>query len=347
MGTAEPLGYTGLTQRIRRWLQSKRLKDWYPKVRSASGSPVPMACPRVPVALRTKSLLPSKPRRERKTRLSKHDANSPVKQEVGQANAGFNPFVSENPSFSASAGFHSFKMEYPSPSASAGFNPFNLDRSLSTSASNSFQIQHPPLSTSAGSRPSEIECPSYSSWQTSPSADFNGSANTGPYVAQQNGCQRMTSSALRDPRVQLVNQTYATRPTNSMYYNAAYPRYATPQSTQIYSSPQIPTASTTISDSVFHQPSANTNTHDILFLDQDFRTTPPRTAAEVTFIESMLEYTRAEYEFWLGVKPPPPSLFSSYIEQYGEMQAHLEQRWPYPCTQPVKLRSLGPVSGVF
>ena len=97
--------------------------------------------------------------------------------------------------------------------------------------------------------------------------------------------------------------------------------------------------------STLHQREFNTGTDDSVFLNLDFRNTPPRTAAEIAFVSSALQYTRTEYKVWMKAEPPLTNVLSSYADQYREIQAHLELRWPNAYKPPVKLRTLGPVSG--
>ena len=90
---------------------------------------------------------------------------------------------------------------------------------------------------------------------------------------------------------------------------------------------------------------ANINAQNRLFNGGDFRYTLPKNAAEIAFVESVLDYTRAEYKSWMSVEPPESSHLASYAEQYCEMQEHLEKTWPFPNFPPIRLGALGPVFG--
>ena len=91
--------------------------------------------------------------------------------------------------------------------------------------------------------------------------------------------------------------------------------------------------------------STNVDTQNSLFDGGDFRYITPKTAAEIAFVKSALDYTRAEYKTWMSVEPPENSYLVSYAEQYCEMQAHLEKTWPFSSSPPIKLRAIGPVFG--
>ena len=86
------------------------------------------------------------------------------------------------------------------------------------------------------------------------------------------------------------------------------------------------------------------DTEDGLFSAGDFRHIQPKTAAEIAFVQSVLEYTRAHYRMVMLREPPESSFLTSYAEQYREIQEDLERSWSLDLP-PVKLRALGPVSG--
>ena len=281
--TAEAVGTTGLSQKVRRWQGSRGIEEWHPKSRSAKGPSMSIHASRRPAAVRTRSLLPAKSTIERNTQLCKYDPQSSVKHGGAQA--------------------------------------------------------------SAESYPRDIKYPPLSSWQTSPSADLTEFEKTSPYVSHHNEYQSTASSAARGPRAQPpppYQLGYHTRSTDQGYHNMEYPGYTTPMSGPIYSGQRDPMDYATNS---FHQPEVNIGTHDSVFLDLDFCNTRPRTVAEVAFVKSALEYTRSEYKSWMGAEPPQTCPQLSYIEQYREIQAHLEQRWPYSYKEPMKLRAMGPVFG--
>ena len=206
-------------------------------------------------------------------------------------------------------------------------------------------VNHGGTQASPVSYPFELQQPPRSCWSTSTSAGFNELANTNPYVPHNDGYQNMASPAPRAPREPLVNPRSATWPANSGHYNVPYSRYAAPRSTQIYGGQKNPMEYATDLTSAFHQRKVNTGTDDSVFLNLDFRNTPPRTAAEIDFVTTLLQYTRTDYKSWMNAEPPPTNALSSYADQYREIQAHLEQSWPDPYNPPVKLRALGPISG--
>lgn len=91
--------------------------------------------------------------------------------------------------------------------------------------------------------------------------------------------------------------------------------------------------------------STSMDAQNSLFDGGDFRYILPKNAAEIAFVKSALDYTRAEYKSWMSVEPPESSYLASYAEQYCEMQEHLEKTWSFSSFPPIKLRALGPVSG--
>ena len=85
--------------------------------------------------------------------------------------------------------------------------------------------------------------------------------------------------------------------------------------------------------------SISANTQDDLFSAGDFRYIPPRTAAEIAFVQNVLCYTRAHYKFLTLRESPESSRLLSYAEQYSKMQQDLNGDWLIRDFAPVKLRA--------
>lgn len=64
-------------------------------------------------------------------------------------------------------------------------------------------------------------------------------------------------------------------------------------------------------------------------LENDYRFSPPTTAAQAATIQAALYYTRADYAYQLGEEAPVTPAFDSYVTQYLELQNHLAARWDY------------------
>ena len=104
-----------------------------------------------------------------------------------------------------------------------------------------------------------------------------------------------------------------------------------PSTSQTY-----PTTIMTNNSLLLDQPA--TSTQNNIFLSRNLQNVRPRTQAEINSIQSALENVRREYRMELDRDPPQTTATASYTEQYNEIQAHLEQVWPYPFA-PVKLSS--------
>ena len=83
-----------------------------------------------------------------------------------------------------------------------------------------------------------------------------------------------------------------------------------------------------------------------LFPRGDFYSAQPTNIMESNFVQSMLEYSRSHYRTLMSREPPVTTTGASYTYQYWELQAHLEQLWPYLGIPP-GLRAVAPVSGTW
>ena len=93
-------------------------------------------------------------------------------------------------------------------------------------------------------------------------------------------------------------------------------------------------------------PSLSADSRGSLFPHGDFYSSLPTNIVENNFVLSMLEYTRSHYRSLMSREPPATTFGATYISQYGELQTHLEQLWPYQNTPP-ELRAVVPVAGRF
>ncbi len=91
--------------------------------------------------------------------------------------------------------------------------------------------------------------------------------------------------------------------------------------------------------------SISDDTQDDFFFGGDFRHIPPKTTAEIAFVQSTLNYTRAHYKSLMLQEPPESSHLLSYDEQYSKIQQDLNENWPIPDVAPVKLRAIRPNFG--
>ena len=74
----------------------------------------------------------------------------------------------------------------------------------------------------------------------------------------------------------------------------------------------------------------------------DFVLTPPRTPAEIAFVQTLVGYTRTQYEVIMKQPAPVTDHHASYQDQHHVMQADLLRNWPYDNGPPVTLRAVGP-----
>ena len=83
-----------------------------------------------------------------------------------------------------------------------------------------------------------------------------------------------------------------------------------------------------------------------LFSHGDFYSAQPTNVVESNFVQSMLEYSRSHYRSLMSREPPVTTTGATYTYQYWELQAHLEQLWPF-LGFPPQLRAVAPVSGTY
>lgn len=184
--------------------------------------------------------------------------------------------------------------------------------------------------------------------------------NSSMSTLSRNYSQPTTVSPMPRGKHQQLNQRYHlgtqsafAQPMNVLRSNMTYsPNVAPEFPTRYTESPKQPQSSggqrqstsvMTHTSHVLGRPGINADKQDSLFQGGDFRYVQPRTAAEIAFIQSALDYTRAEYKSRMSVEPPKSSHLASYAEQYGKIQEHLEENWPFLDSPPVKLRAIGPV----
>lgn len=186
--------------------------------------------------------------------------------------------------------------------------------------------------------------------------------NSNMSTLSRNYGQQMTASPMLRGKYQQLNQKYHlgtqsafAQPMNVLRSNMTYSPNVTPDVPTRYigsqKQPQSsggqrqPASVMTNTNDILGRPGINADTQKSLFQSGDFRYVQPRTAAEIAFVRSALDYTRAEYRSWMSVEPPESSHLASYAEQYGKIQEHLEENWPFSDSLPVKLRAIGPVFG--
>ena len=189
-------------------------------------------------------------------------------------------------------------------------------------------------------------------------------ANQNPNMStfSRNYRQQSTTSPMlrgnyqqRNQKYHLGTQSAFAQPMNVLLSNMTYSPNVTPEfptryiesqkQPQSYDGQRQPTSVMTNTNDSLGRPGINAHTQSSFFQSGDFRYVQPRTAAEVAFVRSALDYTRAEYKSWMSVEPPESSSLASYAEQYGKIQEHLEENWPFLDSPPVKLRAIGPVFG--
>ena len=159
----------------------------------------------------------------------------------------------------------------------------------------------------------------------------------------------------REQSDQLGNWSTVPNSASGSLSNTAYSHNVAPESAmrgtvrqnqpQSHAGPADPSSIMANINDSHGRPSISVDTQDSLFPSGDFHFIRPKTAAEVAFVQSMLDYTRAHFKSLMLQEPPGTSHLRSYAEQYREIQAHLEEMWPFLDLPPVKLRAMGPVFG--
>ncbi len=142
------------------------------------------------------------------------------------------------------------------------------------------------------------------------------------------------------------NQRTFAQPTNGLPSEMAYsPNFALESSMQQIESPKQSQSYVGQEQphSVLADTSIGVDTQEDFFFGVDFHHIPPRTTAEIAFVQSTLNYTRAHYKSLMLQEPPESSHLLSYAEQYSKIQQDLNENWPD--VAPVNLRAIGPNIG--
>ena len=90
---------------------------------------------------------------------------------------------------------------------------------------------------------------------------------------------------------------------------------------------------------------ATPSNHDSPPTELDYRFIEPQTPLQQLRVQAALFYPRAHFFALFGEHPPHTSE-GSYIDQYLQIVALLEQRWQLPCQAP-SLADIGPWLGSF
>lgn len=89
----------------------------------------------------------------------------------------------------------------------------------------------------------------------------------------------------------------------------------------------------------------SSDTEHNLFNAGDFPFNRPRTAAEMGSLQHPHDLTHAGYEPWMSAEPSESSMLGDYAEQGCDVEAPLEQTWPYPNVQQVQPGAMDPIFG--
>lgn len=348
-GEKDAPGYSALTQRKNRFLDSIGLENWNPrpnarKRKSQSASRDDLQ--------ESKVIKKRSPPRVQKTTKQPDPTIAfchyeppalppPSKKSLDQASQ-HRSALKEAGTYSSQETLHEQGADIDSTRARAGpYLSNNLDPSLSPSGTSESAVigglQDRDKSNAFGSR-------DFSQRNTGndygTSATWNRSASSysaDPYSCMPNspvefGHEAMASPASRESfqhrrqGYSFGHQSTSAHSTNAFLPNNAYsPIVPWPIQPHIYGSPPSARHYATATNNVPSQPRRTfNNTQDTFSSNGDLHYIPPRYPAEVSSTNSALDRTRADSTSWMSVGPPQSAIWASYREQHQGMQAHLE-----------------------